>query len=381
MTTAAAQMTPAQQNSLARQAILGSALKVTQQIAQGTIVPAQTPQISIQPRATGLLLGFFIEILATITNTAAAALALTPFNCANILSNITFTDLNNNQRINTSGWHLHFIDTVKAHRPFGSSMVTDSPVKYGNNYTPLAAPTPVAVSTSAVVKMVYYVPLAYGPDDLRGSVYANVNNATAQLLLTINPAALGAAGADPTLLVYTGNAAATVSSVSYTVSQVYYSQLPVAQNGAAVLPLTDLATVYELKVTTQTGLSAGQDFPYPYANFRQFQSTFAVYDNGGVLNPGTDINSWKLQAANYTNIFQVDPTIVSIWTRQAIGTDMPSGVYYFDHRKKPLVTSQYGNLELVLNPITVGANSQVLYGTEAFALTNQVANAGSLAAG
>jgi hypothetical protein len=152
-------------------------------------------------------------------------------------------------------------------------------------------------------------------------------------------------------------------------------------NAGAVLPLMDLATVYELKTTAQTGLSVGQDFPYPYANFRSFLSTFAVYDNGGVLNAGTDINNFKMQAANYSNLFQVDPAIVSMWTRHKINTDMPAGMYYFDHRDKPLQTVQYGNLELLVNPSSVAANAQLLIGTEAFALVNQVAQAGSLAAG
>jgi hypothetical protein len=227
---------------------------------------------------------------------------------------------------------------------------------------------------------VYYVPLAYNPNDLRGALYANVVNATAQLSMTVNAAACVAAGADPTLAVYTGNAAATVTNVAYTVSQVYYSQLPMSNQGA-VLPLMDLATVYELKSTANTGMSVGQDFPYPYANFRSFYSTFAVYDNGGQLNAGSDINNFKLQAANYSNIFNVDPAIVSMWTRHRIQTDFPAGMYYFDHRERPLQTVQFGNLELLMNPSLVNANASLLVATEAMALVNQVASAGSLSAG
>lgn len=376
------QQTPAQMNAMNRALIIQNAIKVTQPIASGNMVPATNPTLNIQPRYTGLILGFFVELIATITNTAAGALNLTPYNAANLLSNITFTDLNNNQRINTSGWHLYMLDTVKNARPFGSSYTTDSPIKFGSVLNPISAPATIAAGagTTGLVKMVYWVPLAYGAQDLRGSLYANVVNATAQLSLTINPQALVAAGADPTLAVYTGNAAATITNVAYTVSQVYYSQLPMSNQGA-VLPLMDLATVYELKATANTGMSVGQDFPYPYANFRSFLSTFAVYDNGGVLNAGTDINNFKLQAANYSNLFNVDPTIVSIWTRHKIMTDLPQGMYYFDHRDKPLQTVQYGNLELLVNPSTVNAGAQLLVGTEAFALVNQVAQAGSLSAG
>jgi hypothetical protein len=376
-----AQVNPAVQNANASAIIRANAIKVTQPIASGNFVPAQNPTLNIQPRYTGLILGFFVELIATITNTAAGVLTLTPYNVANLLSNVTFTDLNNNQRINTSGWHLYMLDTVKSARPFGSSFTSDSPVKFGSVINPISAPATIAAAANTTqIKMVYWVPLAYGPDDLRGSLYANVVNATAQLSLTVNPGALVAAAGDPTLAVYSGNAAASITNVQYKVSQVYYSQLPMTNQGA-VLPLMDLATVYELKTTAQTGLSVGQDFPYPYANFRQFLSTFAVYDNGGVLNAGTDINGFKLQAANYSNIFDVNPNVVSMWTRHKIQTDMPAGMYYFDHRAKPLQTVQYGNLELLVNPSSVAANAQLLIGTEAFALVNQVANAGSLAAG
>jgi hypothetical protein len=379
--SATPQLSVAQQNALARQAIISQAIKCTTPVASGNFVPSQNPTINIQPRYTGLILGFFIELTATIVNTSAAALTVTPYNAANLLSNVTFTDLNNNQRINTSGWHLYSLDTVKNARPFGSSYTTDSPVKFGSVLNPISAPATIATSATGTVKMVYWVPLAYGAQDLRGALYANVVNATAQLSLTINPTqAIVAAGADPTLAVYSGNAAASITNVAYKVSQVYYSQLPMT-NAGAILPLTDLATVYELKATAQTGLSVGQDFPYPYANFRSFLSTMIVYDNGGVLNAGTDINGFKLQAANYSNIFDVNPNIVSLWTRHKIMTDMPQGMYYFDHRDRPLQTVQYGNLELLVNPSSVAANAQLLVGTEAFALVNQVAQAGSLSAG
>lgn len=375
------QLTPAQQNSMARQAILSSARKVTQQIQTGNIVPAQNNIITIQPRYTGLLLGFFVELIVTVVNAAGTALTLTNFNAMNVLSNITFTDLNNNQRINTTGWHLYQVGTAKMNRVFGSSIPTDSPIKYGSNY-PVISAAGIAASATGTVKMVYWVPLTYTMHDLRGSIYTNVTSATATLALTINPAATFsvAAGADPTLAVYQGNGV-TLSNVNYTISQVYYSQLPTDSNGAAVLPLNDMATVYELKSTALTGMSAGQDFPYLYSNYRTFQSTTVVYDNGGVLNPGSDVNYWALQSASYTNLWKVDPTIAALWMRQKFGTDTPAGMVYFDHRDAPLNIQQYGNLELILNPVTAAAGAQLLVGTEAFALTNQVTQAGSLNAG
>jgi hypothetical protein len=63
---------------------------------------------------------------------------------------------------------------------------------------------------------------------------------------------------------------------------------------------------------------------------------------------------------------------------------MPKGGYYFDFRKKPLSTVQYGNLNLVVNPATVTSTlgpSQFLVGFEQLAQQNQVVGAGSIPGG
>ena len=114
--------------------------------------------------------------------------------------------------------------------------------------------------------MVYEVPLAYSDDDLRGVVYANVVNATMQLQLTINTAGFFAAGstADTTKAVYSSadsSVLGTLTNVTITVYQVYLDQLPVGQNGV-VLPVLDMATVYELKNTPFTALPNGIDSQY-----------------------------------------------------------------------------------------------------------------------
>jgi hypothetical protein len=73
----------------------------------------------------------------------------------------------------------------------------------------------------------------------------------------------------------------------------------------------------------------------------------------------------------------------AILTRAILQTDMPVGGYYFDFRKKPLSTVQYGNLSLVVNPSTVvtTVTPQFLVLFEQLAQQNQVVGAGSLAGG
>lgn len=380
-----AQYTP-QMNAAARALINRRAIQMRQQIFSTTVttpgVGSSATILNIPPRNVGLIKRFFVEMVATIANASGTqTLATTGFNIANLLSNITFTDLNNNQRINTPGWHLFGVQSVKNKLVYGAALTNDSPVKMGSNFPVVSLASSVGTSASTVGRIVYEIPLAYSDDDLRGAIYAGVVNATMNLQLTINGAPIVAATVDPVSAIYQGTSATgTIGQTTINVYQEYMDQLPMGQGGP-VLPLLDLSTIYELKQTTLQGIVSAQDFPIPYANFRDFLSTMAIYDNGGTFNTGSDVNYWALQSANFTNIFKEDATLAALDVRKNIGDDMPPGVYYFDYRRKPISTIQYGNMQLILNSSgTVNTGAAVLVGFEDFALINAVTGAGSLPA-
>lgn len=393
------QITPAQLNQLARAAIRARAVKMTQQIfsqsysatAPNNITQVQ-PVVNINPRNVGLILGFWVKVVTNIHNGSAVQINLTDFGPSNVLSQIQFTDLNNNIRIQTTGWHMGFLNSMKARRPFGTALVRttgfDDPINYGANFTSnITAPATIAAAGDGVVTMWYWVPLAYSDHDYRGAVYANVVNATMQLAFSFNPVPVVANATDSTSAMYVGNAAgstaaAVISTSTVTVYQTYLDQLPVGQGGV-LLPLLDLATIYEMKNTVLSAITPGQDFPYQYANFRDFVSTTAVYVNNGstgARGTGADVNYWALQSANFTNIWKKEPALISLETRNHLQTDLPPGVYYFGSREKPISTVQYGNMELILNAVTAASNPYLLVGTEDFALVQTLSMAGSLAA-
>lgn len=395
-----AQMTPAQLNAIARAAIKARAVKFTQSIfsnafaASGTNNISQSqPVVPVVPRNVGLIKGFWVKVVATITNGSAVQINLTDFGPANVFSQIQFNDLQNNTRIQTTGWHMNLIDSIKQRQIFGAALVRttgdDSPINYGSNSPgQISAPATIAAGGNGTVTMWYWVPLAYSEDDLRGAVYANVVNATMQLNLTFNTLPVVAFGTDATSAMYVGNVAgstalAVISAATVTVYQVYMDQLPVA-NGQVLLPIVDLATIYELKNTVVTSIVPNQDFPVQYANFRDFLSTCAVFVNTGATGArtsGADVNYWALQSANFTNIWKKEPALVHLeQERIAIQADFPPGAYYFGSREKPISTVQYGNMQLVLNAITAGAGAYMLLGYEDFALVQTLSMAGSLAA-
>lgn len=377
-------------NMGARQLIVNTALRRQQQIFSQTFNPTAGVVLNIQPRYTGLILGFWIEIEATVavgTNNGVA----TAWGPANLLQQIRFDDLSNNTRIQTTGVHLNAVNSMKARSPnLAVRTNTAYPIGYGNTFNAniMTQTTPLTTG-GGFVRGTFWMPLAYSELDLRGAIYASVVNATMNMQLTLatSAQAFAAAAADPTSAVYqydgTG-ATGVISAYTVKVHQVYYDQLPVDKNGAPILPVVDLSTIYELKNTTVSGMVANTDFPIPYSNFRSFLSTMAIFDNvtaGAYPAAGSDVAYWALQSANFTNIFKYQPWFAGIYARKAIGDDFPLGCYVFDSRDKPINTIQFGNMELVGNFSTVNTGASVRMGYEDFAITNTLVGAASLAGG
>lgn len=381
-----AQMTAqdlANQNLAFRGLTLQNGTVMTQQIMSevvGTITAGASIQRNIPLRNVGLTKKLYIIITANIAQSAAETLTLQPFGLANLLSNVTFSDYTNYQRINTTGWHLDALATARRKQPAFSAFTTSNPVATGNIFSVKKAPA--SITTVQPVAMVYEIPFAYSDTNLQGAVLSQVLNGNAYLNFTINPTIVAATGNNPVQSVYQSSTAAQglVTNFTYTIYQEYIDQLP-QQDGRLLLPAQDLATVYGIYNTDLSGLAVNSDNPYSFTNYRQFLSLFAMYDNAGVLNAGTDINRFKLQAANMTNIFDVAPVMVKVWERGIIGDDFPTGSYYFDFRNKPIATSQNGNMQLLINPSTVTNSTSVVHlGLEYLALLNQVAQSGSILA-
>lgn len=381
--SAVAGVDPAQlqaQNNAIRQMILSNGIARLQQISSQSVNVAglNGSPVAIQPQNVGIIRGFLVQIDAVLTNTGGAAANLTAFGLWNLLSRVGFTDFNNIDRINTRGFMLGMLNSAKNNMVFGGAYAPNIPVDFGNNYPVQTGPQSIAAGASANLSMFLYVPLAYAKSDLRGAVYAGLIGAVSKLSLTLNPNPVVAAGGE-TDAVYAGSAGAygNGGNVQITVYQDYIDQLPMNQ-GQPILPPVDLSTIYDLKDTSQSGFVANQDFGIGYANFRTFLSTCLVFDNGGQLNPGTDITSFALTLANASNIWKYGPKVAAMLARGQFMADPPAGAYWFDSRQAPVNTQQWGNAELVVNASTVNAGAKLLVGYEAFAMTQTIGAAGSL---
>lgn len=376
-----------QYNLVARQQLINNSIKKKQLIYSFTGDPATVNNIlnvgGNYVRMAGLLVRFIVEVDATFAKLAAGATAATEIGAANLLSNVQFTDLQNNQRHNCPGVQLALASGMKRHYPFLTSFTSAQKAFNGPATAPpiTFATAPTAAATGSA-RCVYEIPVAINDKDLRGAIFCGVYGAQLSLQLTINPNPAPAAG-DSTFAVFYGADASSISSVTVNVYQEYYDQLPMNGSGY-VLPPLDISTVYQLTSTNFTNLSVGQDFYIPYANYRKYLSQSIIYNNsgtdGGLSSDGSDISYLALVAANFTNIFKVAPLEQKRIMREQLMTDDFEGLYIFKSYDKPVDTQNYGNMQLDINPLTAGASAYAYVMSEFIAYQNQIAQAPSLPA-
>lgn len=379
-------MNPIAVNQQQRSIVLGNAINRWQQIFSQTFTATNLAGtvVNVPVKNVGLIKRFIVQVQATVTRAVAETQNRTPWGPANFFSQIVLNDLDNYTRIQTTGWHLFAVQSARRMMAYGSAYTNDSPVQIGAVNTVISAPAAFGAG-SQTINVFFEVPMAYGDFDLRGGMFAGVLNATASLQFTINPSFFVASTATSNALAgyqSTTTDLGLITSATITVWQNYLDQLPRydagPMKGQFVLPEMDMQTVYLLQNTALGGLTVNQANGIPYANMRQFLSTFLMYDNQGLL-AGTDISQLSLQSANFTNIWQVTPAFNFLLTRNMIADDFPRGVHYFDHRVKPISTDQYGNMQLLVTPSSVaGSASQFLVGFESMGFKNQIARGGSL---
>lgn len=356
--------------------------------------PAPGTVITIPFRNVGLIKRFILELKATVTAGATTTQSLTPIGLPNLVSSVSLFDFGNSQRImNVPAWGLHAIASAKRRRVFGASYVTDTPTGFANNNNRVMfAPATIAPNGSSEIDLQIEVPLCKNDIDLRGAIFADVNQAQGILQITLNPNMFVTSTGDPTSALYQsgGTDLATLSNVTVQCTQIYLDNLPRDDTGkitglprAALVPSLDLGTGYLITQTSSGLLVANQDNTYPFLNQRQYESLTFVYDNNGTLNVnGSDLNYVRLVSANVTMILDLDPKMLCLRERQVFGDDPPRGMHYLDFRHRPIDTDQTGNTQIIINPSSVlGAGSNALYVWEAYGVIGAVQNAGSLPSG
>lgn len=378
-----------QYNDMARQQLIDGSILKKQKIFSWTGDPAtinNTLNVGGQyVRMAGLLTRFIVEVTATFSTLSSGTATETQIGRANLLSNVQFNDLQNNQRHNCPGVQLALTSSFKRHYPFGTAFTAGSTFAGATigSRVPMSYATAPTTTVAGSARQVYEIPVAVSPKRLEGAIFLGVYGSQLNLQLQINPNPAPFAG-DSTFAVFYGSAAtSSISSVTVTVYQEYYDQLPM-NNGAYVLPPLDISTVYQLISQNFTNLVANQDYYIPYANYRKYLSQSLIYNNsgadGGLSNDGSDINYLALVAANFTPIWNVEPLEQLRTMREQFMTDLFKGLYVFKTYDKPVDTQNYGNMQLDVNPVIAGASAYAYVMSEFIAYQNQIAQAPSLPA-
>jgi len=360
--------------------------------------------ITIQLRNVGLVKRLVLQLNAQITAGPTSDLTLAPLGLPNMVSNITFVDLGNNTRINTTGWHCYLVSSVKRRRVFGAAYPSDNPAGY-TAYDPdwtsaatapspiddinnriIYAPRTIPAGQTMPVRLCLEIPFVKSNHDLRGAIFADVTNAVMQIQCTLNPQMFVSSTADPTLAMYQsgGTDLGSMAMVGVQCNQNYLDQLPRnPQTASPILPALDLGTAYMLTQTAGGLPVVNQDNGYSFVNARMYESVAFAYNNAGTLNVnGADLNYVAVVSANFTNILRWDGQMLCLVERDILGSDFPPGTHYLDFRHRPINTDTYGNMQLVINPSVVnGSSANTLFGWEAYGVIGQVSQGGSLPMG
>lgn len=362
----------------AEDAILGTADFFRQPLAS---IPAQLAfgqpyTVNVPLQNVGLLTKVIIEVAVVVTNPGGGSLLTrTPWNAANVLSTISYTDPNTYNRINCPGWGLMSVTSRRKRRPPGAAYTTDSPMDFGSVVQPMACPATIAAGASGTVRVIYEVPISLGRHNLKGAVWQGSNFVTQSLQLTLNPN-LAQVGTDGLGAVFTGASGANPPTYAVTISgwQEYYFGFDLNLLG----PLTPFTSmIYELKNTTFPNIVANQDNYIPFSQLRTFLSATLAYDNGGTYNAGTDIGYFARITANQTTAFKQDAYLQSYLTRDTFGGDWPVGNYVFSF-DPPILTAAQGNTVLSINPTSANAGAQVQVMWEDLAIGSVLAGAPAL---
>ncbi len=351
--TTQTQLTPSQQNTIAREMLLQTGISMVKQLpVNAGNAPGANIQIPLQRMGilTGVMLHFTVDMDIT---SAATASAYGPWN---LVQNISYTDFAGVNRTNTNGWQLYAGQALKALDLPGVSSYGTAPDGISGigaiNTNILQQPT--AVNATAQMQFGLYLPIAYDPtSDLRGAVMTQTN--IGEHYITINTSN-AMVGTDPWACPYT---AGTITGTTISV-QAYQMYIQPQNMTAAMLPLIDLSTIYGFEggYKTTANIAGNQSTFINYPNNRSILGTLINYENGGAFTLNeTDISLVTMLVNSNTHFRELSPRLVREQMRHMLKGDLPSGTYYLGSRRQPILTQQYANVQAKMDVVTANAGT------------------------
>lgn len=326
-------------------------------VSSGDLV---SPERTTNPSPSGIEQYMIIRVFGSIKNSHASVAAVrTKFGASNVIKSLQYNDTTGYSRhTNVSGRALELISYARQYDVVGGSM--DVNPTYGvefQNGTSDVCPASIAAGATVDFSHTFYLPFAYSSLDQRGAVPAALamGQQTLKLLFPTKAEAFVATGANPFKALFIGGTCEWVTLGYEVVTMTKNRNLP------QELPIELFGTTYQITETARSNLTAGTDNKFGLEPSRQHFNIFQVYDNGGVLNVETDVNSLSMLFGGSHDARRLSPQIHNAIARNTLKGGIPAGVYYANMRDDPLdVMTKGGSIDLVFNPKTV-ATGAVIY--------------------
>jgi hypothetical protein len=352
------QQSAMQQNMQARAIALTAYPEFRQKVATETGSIGGTTRIKL--KNVGLTTRLILRLYATYT-VATATPTVSPKAPYNLASRITLVDYDGTQRVNVSGFMLFLLNSCRSRKPFGwnneGAAVLETLPKAEN-----------AVGAGKIGECFLEIPLAFDhSSDLRGAILSQTSVGEAYLNIDWN-SATNLIGSDADGY-FSAAGGGSVSGVTLTAEVWQEGYLPqqLGQSGV-ILPLLDLATVYELNgMLKVTDLTASTERLINYPNNRTVIGEHFLLQNNGALT-ASDLSQIR-QIVNGNNILK-DFTYKDKLhdQRQWLGGDAKAGYWFMLSRQKPIETALFGNVQTGFTPsaFTAGASSYLEVCHESF---------------
>ena len=339
----------------------------------GTYGPFTAGQLAtIKLRNVGILTGVDLVVSAEITiTTAAVPTAYGPFN---FVKAIQYNDFNNTNRINISHRALTVVESLRTRRLVARGFLSDlvdTPAVAGSVAGQIQLPTAVVTPSGTNFRVPVSLPICYDENsNLKGAVLAQTDRGEQYVSVQLPTNAQVFGSTDDAVY---SSGAGSVGNIYITAYQKFLQPQPI--NGQLYLPTQDLVTVYELNgnMVSTSDLAVGQAKYINYPNARQVLSSVHIYFNGSAtvgdgFTFGTDMTKVEIElSANTTMSAWNGPDLYDTLRRYFNG-DLFPGAMAFDHRRVPIDTVDFGQVQAKLTPSEVNANAYVESTFESFYL-------------
>lgn len=348
------QMTPAQQNFLARQNLLTTGIPMQKRLQP--VTGALGSQIKIPLLRMGIMTGVLLQfsIPVTVADNPAAVSPVAPWNLAQV---VTYNDFAGVQRTRTNGYQLWAAQSFKQGDAISAIAASTFAGGAGPalNYDTNILNQPTAVGVNGVLYFSLYVPMAYDPNsDLTGAVLTQTNVGEHYLTIQL---ANALAGADPWLFPYlTGGGTVTPTGGAGVTVEAFQQYIQPQSMGFENLPMIDLSTVYGFEGAYQVSanIASGQPTYINYPNNRSILSTLLTFENNGAFTAnGADLSQITLVANSNTNFKEFSPRMLREAMRNIANSDVPAGTYYLPSRRQPILTQLYANVQAKMDVANV----------------------------